>query len=373
MALVDVHIGTYTEPFFGIQGRGAGIHHCRVDTDVGRIFEIAPPTAARNPSYLALSPDERVLFAVSEVEARDGPLVSSFARTTNGLTKVCAAPVEGGIPCHLAVDPTGRWLATAHYETGDIEFFLVRDNGGLSRLDRAHAFAGSGPNAARQESSHVHYVSFLEGGKKLAVVDLGSDQVFIFAVALSEHDIDLNRSATLALPAGSGPRHLASAADGRVLFVMCELRETISVYKQIGNEFVHWSTMVVFPDSPTANGAGAAIRLSPDGRHLYASFRRQACIVGVASRGCGVLDDHVQDVDTGGLTPRDFAISPDGRCLVVANQESDLVTTILRDPVSGHLTPTRHAISIGNPACVCMAHSQADSVRDQLVSTARRK
>ena len=97
------------------------------------------------------------------------------------------------------------------------------------------------------------------------------------------------------------------------------------------------------------DGAGAAIRLSPDERHLYLSDRKQSAIAGF-----GVADSPVPlgEINSGGLSPRDFILTSDGAWVIAANQNSNLLASFSRDPESGLLTASGHVCAIGSPVAL---------------------
>jgi 6-phosphogluconolactonase len=56
-----------------------------------------------------------------------------------------------------------------------------------------------------------------------------------------------------------------------------------------------------------------------------------------------------------GKTPRDFAIDPSGRYLVVANQNSDALTAFRIDDQTGKLAAVGECMEIGTPMCIKFA------------------
>ena len=78
-----------------------------------------------NPSFLAIHPEKRYLYAVNEVgefAGQSSGAVSAFSidSETGALTFLNQQPSGGGAPCHLSVDATGKFVLTANYGGGSV-------------------------------------------------------------------------------------------------------------------------------------------------------------------------------------------------------------------------------------------------------------
>ena len=348
---MDIWIGTYTDSTAAFQGQGAGIYAVRFDPATGAFGPPDLRARCRNPSWIHTSPDRRHLFAVQESFAKGDAALLAFARSETGQLEPSAqTPIPGDAPCHLAFDPIHNRLASAQYGTGDVTLCQFTGDGLAVTAqidspgpDYGHGFA-PGPDAERQEGPHAHFVHFTDGGSVLHVVDLGADRIFSHRLDPAGRVVD---SAACAAPAGSGPRHLAIAGDAQRAFALGELDETLLGLSRDGLGWRHETTQPAFADGPTQSGAAAAIRFSPDERFLYVSGRRQNRITAFDRAGVPLGTG-----PSGGDFPRDFIITSDGRWCIVANQMSNAITSIARDPDTGMLGPMAHECAIGSPVSV---------------------
>lgn len=325
---------------------GAGIYSVSFNPESGAFGSPKLQADCVNPSALCLSPDGRTLFAGREVFASDAPALLSFdVSQSGGLVERSRLPLAGELPCHLAFDAQHGRLASAQYWTGDVAHCAVR-NGALQPEPSYFKRTGNGPNVTRQEGPHAHFVAFSNRGEVLHLVDLGTDS--IVSHRMNDTD-DADECATLTLPAGCGPRHMVLTTDESRAFVFCELDESLISLSRAG---LGWKVLNVQPGFPAPegeDGSGAAIRLSPDERFLYVSGRRQSSI---ACFALGVTAKPIGLVACGGLSPREFIVTADGRWVIVANQNSNTLTSLKRNQSTGQLTLSGHLCLINSPVAL---------------------
>jgi 6-phosphogluconolactonase len=340
-------VGGYTKGFPGMPGQGRGISCFDFDDESGACTFKAVSGEIANPSYLAIDKSGKYLFAVSEVMEDQGPALHSFAVGPDGsLEQLSKGAVQGGLPCHLSLNDAGTLIATATYMGGTLEVFPVAAGGVIG--ERSHLFqqSGTGPNAARQERAHMHCALFVPGRDEIDAVDLGIDSLMRFRVE-PEDGMLVDRFVT---KPGSGPRHLARTADGRVGVLVSELDETVRLLHRRDDGWHEVAVAPAFPMSAPGDGACAAVKLSADARFAYVSGRRQNAIA-VFEIGESELK-RLGDFASSGMTPRDFTIDPTGRFFLVANQNSDDIVVIDRDPDTGLVGAVRTRVPCGSPVCV---------------------
>ena len=342
---MELLVGTYTLPVSGMEGGGEGISAVSFDPETGGFGAPRPLARCVNPSCLALTPDQMWLFAGREVFAGEDPGVTVFRVGEDlVLTEQSHLPLSGELPCHLAYDTDNNRLASSQYGTGDLAVSQVVD--GCLQPPVYLTRTGSGPNVGRQEGPHAHFSAFSDAGSVLHLVDLGTDSV-------TSHRLDGNGQtveiATLNVSAGAGPRHMALNRDGTRAHVFCELDESLITLtrKALGWRISGVQPGFAAPDGE--DGAGAAIRLSPDERHIYISGRRQSRIACFAAKN---EPEPICEVDCGGVTPREFIVTPDGNWVISANQSSGTLTSLRRDPVSGIPTLTPQSCKIKSPVAL---------------------
>lgn len=329
-------IGSYTRDG---RGRGDGVTVWDRDPASGALRPAAPAVPVPEASYLAAHPLRRVLYAVSE---RDEGQVVALALEAGGRPReLNRRPTGGADPCHLAVDPAGRYLAAANYTAGSLSVHPIGDDGALLPRTDLVRHIGGGPVPDRQEGPHVHMVRFI--GNHLLAVDLGNDTVRSYG--LSTRDGHLRPLHVTHLPPGTGPRHLALGGDG-VAYLVGELSGTLSVLRTDGDGTLTELGSVLLSEAPAPNLA-AAIVVSPDGRYVYASNRGPDSISVFAVSGDGLTK--IAEVPSGGRGPRDITLAGDH--LYAANEESDTVAVFHRDPTTGLLKQTT---SVETPSPVCL-------------------
>ena len=276
-------------------------------------------------SYLAFSPDRKLLYTVSKGETNyagvyrireNGSLEFLDRRDTHGLSS-----------CHLTADPSGEFLYCANYASGSFHEFHLK-NGLFQGPDseRHMEMRGkTGPNPERQNHAHAHCTVFTPDGKYLCIVDLGLDEVQLFAFTpgkgITEKPVYRYRSVN----PGAGPRHLLFAPDGRTAWLANELDNTVSVLHYRNGTLAHRKTLSTLPPDCTGYSKASAIRLSPDGKILCVSNRGYDSFACYAVNADGDLE-RLRIVPSGGESPRDMNFLPGGKEFVCCNEFSNSVT-----------------------------------------------
>ncbi len=347
------YIGTYSKPLGNMQANGEGIYHSVLEPETGAFGRALLVAEAVNPSYLAWGPGRGNLYATREVFAADGPALLAYKLGKDDrLEKLGEAPVKGELPCHLDVDERGRFLASAQYKTGNALVFKLLPDGGIGQELQDIRHRGSGPNPQRQEAPHVHFVKFTTNPDELVAVDLGIDQLLRYPVEPMSDNLDAENPTVAKVSPGAGPRHFVMSPDGKHVYLFSEMSAEIFHFERDGMRWCQRQTISACPGASAVSGA--AIRLSPCGAYLYVSERSRSEIICFAidpPSGALVLQ---QRIPSGGLGPRDFALTKDGRFMVVANQLSNSLTSLRIDQKSGQMQATGHELAIGSPVCVLL-------------------
>ncbi|MCX7817823.1 MAG: lactonase family protein [Kiritimatiellae bacterium] len=344
-----VLIGTYSR-------RGSeGIYSAEFDPAAGRLSVPRPVAAATNASFLARHPSRPVVYAVYELnryEGRAEGAVAAYAwRADGGLDLLVVRPTEGPVPCHLAVDPRGRWLVVANYADGSVAVFPLDSEGRPGARRQRIQHEGCGPNTRRQQGPHAHGVTFDQRGDWCWIPDLGADAVFGYRVT----DAGLKPSATATgrPPSGSGPRHFALHRNGRWAYSVNELTSSVTAYEWDAERGVLTARETVCALPPEFQGVSTAAEISihPRAEWLYTSNRGHDSIsrFRLDASGRPALMGHTA---TRGRTPRHFGVDASGRWLVVANQDTDNVVVFPLDEGTGALGEPTSEISVPAPVCV---------------------
>ena len=168
-------IGTYTN------AGSEGIYTYRFDARTGEVTANSSVKTS-NPSYLAVSPDNKYVYAVNS--DKDG-MVSAFQFNKQDgslkfLNKVTSA---GSDPCYISINKKGNILVAGNYNTGNLAVMEVRQDGQVNQPKQIIQLKGNSVNRSRQEKAHVHATVFSPDYKFLLVPDLGTDKVMIYKVA----------------------------------------------------------------------------------------------------------------------------------------------------------------------------------------------
>lgn len=348
-----VYVGTYTS------GKSEGIYLYRLDLTSGKLRHAATTKGVKDPSFIALAPGTRSLYAVNEVEDFGGKksgALSSFAidQPTGNLRLLNQQPSLGGAPCYVDVDRSGRFVLVANYSGGNIAVLPIRSDGSLGEATDVKQYVGSSINVERQEGPHAHCIVLDPANRFAYGCDLGTDKVMIYRFDARRGKLIPGRTPWVQLKPGAGPRHITFHPDGKYAYVINELHATVTAFahdRDRGN-LKEVQTIPTLPADFTGENTSADIHVSPDGRFLYCSNRGHDSIAAfqIAPRS-GELT-FVAHQSSGGKAPRNFAIDPTGRFLLVANQKSDNIVTYRRDLKTGQLTATGHVAEVPSPVCL---------------------
>ena len=335
-----MYVGAYTG-----DSQADGIGLAVVDPS-GVLRRTGTAAATPDPSFLALSPDGATLFAVSEVP--HGRVVSFSVAADGALREINSQPTLGSAPCHLSVHPSGRFLFTANYVSGNVVVHPIADGGVLREPCHVVQHSGSGPNQDRQDGPHAHQVLADPGGRHVLSVDLGTDSVHVYDFDAETGHLALREE--VPLPAGAGPRHLAFHPSGTRFFLLNELASTMTEvgYDPESGAVEPGRTVPVLPPDFAGSNLAAEVVVSPDGRFAYASNRGHDSI---AVFGCedGLRLLGIRSAGVAG--PRHIALSPDGRILFAAGQNSATVQAFAGAD-SGELEPIGEPVATPAPVCL---------------------
>lgn len=351
-----VYVGAYTTP---PQGQAAGIAVFRLDPASGALTHAQTVADVANPSFLALDPREHYLFAVNELE--EGA-VSAFARDpdTGGLTFLNRQPAHGAAPCHLSVDPAGRFVLVANYGGGSLAVLPIERDGSLGAATDVVRHAGASVHPRRQAGPHAHMVAMDPAGQRVLAADLGLDQILVYRLdgATGRLVADVGAPPARAHP-GAGPRHFAFSPDDRYVYVVNELDSTLTAfaYDAARGALRALQTVPTLPDGFRGENSCAEVAVAPSGRFVYGSNRGHDSIAIFAiDAATGRLTAAGHEA-TRGRTPRGFGIDPTGAWLLAANQASDTIVSFRLDPATGQLEATGQATETPSPVCVVFSRA----------------
>ncbi|MEP6713115.1 MAG: lactonase family protein, partial [Ferruginibacter sp.] len=341
-------IGTYTS------GKSEGIYVYNFNSSTGN-FSYASKIKSVNPSYLAVSPNQRYVYAVNEEGNTKGGHVTAyrFNRNAGELTMINQQPSQGDDPCYVAVDKTGKWVTAGNYTGGSISVLPVMANGGVGEIATHIQHTGSSTNSERQEKAHVHCTYFSKDNRFLFVPDLGIDKIMIYSFNEKNGNLKPASQAFVKAKDGSGPRHIDFTPNNKYAYLMQELTGIVVAYKYSNGKLIAMQSIYAAPGDFKGTMGSADIHVSPDGKFLYCSNRGESNTITIfkINPADGKLK-LVGQQPTLGLTPRNFNFDPSGNFILVANQNSDNIIIFKRNKQTGLLTDTGKKIEVGNPVCI---------------------
>jgi len=349
------YFGTYTGG-----GKSKGIYCYKLDLASGKLTEVGVTEGIKNPSFLAIHPSGKFLYAVSEVSEGGTPTgaVTAFSldRKSGKLTALNHQSSEGAGPCHVSVDKTGKCVLVANYGGGSIASLPLNADGTLKKAASAIQHEGSSVDKGRQAGPHAHSINVSPDNRFAFAADLGLDKVLIYKLDPAKGTLTPNDPAFGATPPGGGPRHFAFHPGGRFAYVCNEMKSSVTAFKYDADRgaLTEIQTITTLPtDKQDLKGNSTAeIQVHPSGKFVYCS-----------NRGHNSLSIFTVDEKTGqltaaghqstlGSTPRNFGIDPTGQYVIACNQATDNVAVFRVDPNNGKLAQAGETVAIPAPVCV---------------------
>lgn len=337
-------VGTYTS------GKSEGIYVYNFSSKAGKSSKISSTNSA-NPSYLAISANNKFVYAVNELGGEKGNgTVTAFTLNAGKLTELNKQTTGGDHPCYVAIDNTSKWVVAGNYNGGNFAIFPLLADGKVGAFSSLTDHSGSSINKERQEKAHVHCTIFSPDNRYLLVADLGTDEVTIYP--FNQLTGVVSKPYVTKVEPGSGPRHLVFHPNGKYVYLTEEMFGNVAAYKFKKGKLKKLQTISMVQPKFIGQLGAADIHISSDGRFLYSSNRGESdriTIFSINRKGSLKVQGYQSVL---GFTPRNFTIDPTGNYLLVANQNSDAVVVFKRDKVTGLLTDTNERIRIPNPVCL---------------------
>jgi 6-phosphogluconolactonase len=350
-----VYVGTYTAE----SSTSKGIYAYRYDPNGSALTPVGLVAETTNPSFLAVHPNHRFLYAVNETgdyKGQKSGAVTAFSidHRTGKLTQLNQVASGGADPCYITVDKTGKYALVANYTGGSISVFPVLADG---RLGEASAFiqhSGHGTDPKRQEGPHAHSIDLSPDNRFAIVNDLGLDETLVYKFDSAKGSLTLNDPPFAKAAPGAGPRHFAFHSNGKFGYVLDEMGSTVSAfsYDGAGGVLHPLQTISSLPKGFAGHNDAAEVEVHPSGKFLYATNRGHDSIAVFAiDQEKGTLTP-IEFVLTKGASPRNFAIDPTGKLILAENEKSDNIVMFRIDHETGRLKPTGKVLDISQPVCV---------------------
>ncbi len=338
-------IGTYT-----VNTSSEGIYLIELNLS-NKSAEIVKTIPATNPSFVQYVGDNATLYYVEEVGNRVGSINAvriDFADLS--AKKLSSFMTQGSAPCHIAISPDQQTLIASNYSSGNFTTFELTPEGEISREMSNYIFDARSTHPSRQKQSHIHSAFYTPNGKNVYVQDLGGDCIYQFAAnAITKNQQPF---VTHQMPKGAGPRHLTFSPSSEFVYVINELNGTIDAYGLNENGYIKNHIQTIPTDTTEGDNLCAHIRLSLDGRFLYASNRGTKNSIAVYKVAHNGMLSLVQVINSGGEGPRHFEFTPDENFILVANQYTNNVSIFRRNEQDGLLSKMDLEIKVPAPVSV---------------------
>jgi 6-phosphogluconolactonase len=342
-------VGTYDSP------KSEGVYVYKYNSIDGTAKEISH-VKTPNASFVAVSPNEKYVYAVHEDAPQNGKggeiVAFSFNKETGTLIFINKQPSGGDHPCHVEVDKAGKWVFASNYSNGSLSVYPLNADGGLGAPTTIQYY-GAGKNPDRQKGPHTHGAIISADNRWLFVTDLGIDKVMIYSFDAATGKLTPPKEPFVETVPGSGPRLFTFHPDNTYAYVIEELTGTVVAYKYKKGKLKTIQRISTMPEADKGFAGSADIHVSADGNFLYASNRGDANTIAIYSinKKNGTLS-LIGHQSTLGKSPRNFSIDPSGNFLLCENQNSDEIVVFNRNATTGLLTDSGKRITIGKPVCI---------------------
>lgn len=373
-----VYFGTYTGFRFvrhsKTQGVGdshsKGIYMSRFNASTGTLSEPELAAEITNPSFLTVSPDHHFLYAVTEDPLSVGPpldhvsFVSAYAidQATGKLRLLNTLPTGGTSTCFISTDKTGKYVLMANFGSGSVTVIKLKDDGSLGEMTSFIQNIGHSVNPAIQTSPHPHSILVSPDNRYVIVSDLGLDKIQIYHFDEKTGELTPPSPPFATVKPGGGPRHFTFTPSGKFAYQLSEMSGMVDAFAwdPTAGTLTHLQSYQTIPADFKGDNHSAEIAVSPDGKFLYESNRRNTGDTGWGPDTIGIFAINpnkgtltlVGQPLSGAIMPRNFAIDPTGSYLLVAHQYSNDVIVFKIDQATGKLLKTGNEIKLDVPVCI---------------------
>lgn len=348
-----MYVGTYT-------GKGSdGIYSYRFDSNTGDLKPIGLAAKVANPSFLAIAPNQKFLYAANELNdfqgQRSGAVTGyTIDPKTGALAEINQSPSKGGGSCFVSVDKTNSTVLVANYGSGSVASFKIDSAGKLSEPVSFIQHTGLSVNPERQKGPHAHSINISPDNRFAIVADLGLDEIKIYKLDAAAATLSPNTPPATKLTPGDGPRHFVFHPNGHFAYIINEMHSTVTALRwdAKAGTLTPIESFTTLPADFKGASTTAEVQVHPSGKWLYGSNRGHDSIAVFAiDQKTGKLK-MLETVPTGGKTPRNFRLDPTGKWLLAANQDGNNINVLKIDTGTGRLTATGKGVQLVSPVCI---------------------
>jgi 6-phosphogluconolactonase len=359
------YIGTYGKDPSGRppDSHGEGIYLADLDSATGVLSNLRLAATALSPTWLAISPNGRFLYANSETASGpDGAgTITAYAVNpmTGALTALNTVSSCGAGPVYISLHPSGKFVMVSNYAGGSFAVFRLKPDGSIGALTDLYKPTGplNPPTAADTPSgqfavsdhrgSKGHMIGADPTGRYVIGDDAGRDLIFVWTLDTDTGKLTLV-SKTAATP-GSAPRHFVFSPDGKTLYQLQEQDSRLSTYNFAdGTLLPEGSSISGLPEGYAGSNTASEILIDKPGQHLYFANRLQDSIA-VFTISADGTPAYIANIHAEADLPRSLTLDPSGRFLYSLNQKGDNVATFAISHESGLLRFTGQYFPVASP------------------------
>lgn len=340
-------------------GEKGAIQAYTFDPAAGKLTPLDRTGGAEHPFYLALSPDKRFLYSIhaKQFGGKENEHVAAYQLVgrTGGLKLLNRVSAEGTAACYLDVDRTAKTVLVANYSSGSVASLPVKADGSLAPKASFFQHAGASVNPKRQKEPHAHCIVVTPDNKFAFAADLGTDQILAYKLDPAAGTLAANDPPFAATPPGAGPRHLTFHPNGKHVYVINELLNSVTLfdYDAARGALTARQTIPTLPPDFKGTSHTADLKLTPDGRYLYGTNRGHDSIAMFKVAGDGGLS-LIGIEPSRGKGPQNLHVTPDGGWVLCANMPGDNVAVFRIDRDTGRLVPTGEPVRQVSPSCIAL-------------------
>ena len=338
-------------------GEMGAIQAYQLDTATARLKPIHRTEGIENPFFTVVSQDQKYLYTIhaKTFGGQDPEQVAAYALEgrTGRMTLLNRQSTRGTASCYLDIDATGKTVLVANYTTGNVASFPVREDGSLGESVSFFQHAGSSVDPARQQGPNAHCFVISPDNRFAFAADLGIDQVLGYRLNAATATLSRNEPAFVKTPPGAGPRHLTFHPNGKYVYVINELKNSITLFDYASDRgaLTERTTISTLPAGFTGTSYCADLKITPNGKFLYGTNRGHDSIAAYQIGSDGVLT--LLGIEPSrGQGPQNLAITANGALLLCANMPGNNLAIFRIHDQTGKLAPVGDPVSQPSPSCI---------------------
>lgn len=339
-------------------GEKGAIHAFRFDAKAGTLKPQHQTTDVQHPFFLVISPDGRFLYSIDtdKFGGKEDEFVAAYSiKDRSGkLERLNQQSAKGTASCYLDIDSTGKTVVLANYSTGSVAALPVQTDGSLGEATSFVQHEGSSVNPKRQKAPYAHSIVISPDNRFALAADLGIDKVLIYRLDAATSKLSVNDAqASVSVEPGSGPRHLTFHPNGKSVYLINELKNTVTYfdYEPESGKLTTQQTISTLPADFDGVTHTADVKITPNGKFLYGTNRGHDSIACYRIGDDGMLS-LIKIEPSLGKGPQNLLITPDGQWLICANMPGNNVVVFKINADTGELTATGEPVTVPMASCI---------------------